>query len=59
MHPFFFEIACQTGFMSITSCGKILWIAFKNKTSTPKIWSNVVGVPQSCILPPDVFLPQN
>ena len=38
---FFLEIACQTAFMGVISCGQILWISTKNNTSVPKIWNNV------------------
>ena len=56
---FFLEKACQTAFMGVISCGWILWTASKNSTSVPKIWINVAGVLQSCILAPDFFHPQN
>ena len=53
------EIACQTAFKGVISCGLILWAVIKYNTSTPKIWKNVADVLQSYILSPDVFLPQN
>ena len=53
MHCFCIEIA----YMGVIS--EILLVVIKSNTSTPKIYSNVADVLQSCILLPDVFLLQN